>query len=75
MEVVKKVEGGGGGGIPTRHRANCVHEQRKGGDSPFGQSDRLANALTYGTDVALLVHLQTPCRDVTSRYDDPRRLW
>lgn len=25
-----------------------VHE-RKGGDSPFGQSDRLANALTYGS--------------------------
>lgn len=24
-----------------------MHKRRKGGDSPFGQSDRLANALTY----------------------------
>lgn len=26
-----------------------MHERPKGGDSPFGQSDRLANALTYGS--------------------------
>lgn len=29
-----------------------IYERRKGGDSPFGQSDRLANALTYGTTVS-----------------------